>query len=280
MLPPLILTEIRHGQSQGNVINKKPGTFPENYVNFPSNLYELTRLGIKQSQIAGQWVIENIEHIDAIYTSPSPRVLQTLEHSNILTNYGPICYPPDLRLIEQYWGAMDNTPYEERLKHLIAFAKKGYDELTFCPPGGETMAACQLRIHDFHNMLCRQHSGQNIVVFTHGGIMEAHAVDILRMNGLDYQHASTHKTKPCYVRNCQITQYTRQNPENDEVSDEYTFFRSVCPWDNDDQAIWEPIQKSMLDQQSLSALNHRTRDEQINRALLELGVDTEYLQNL
>ena len=280
MSQPLTTTYVRHGQSEGNVVNKEPYTFPENYQGFPSNLYQLTRKGVAQSESAGKWIRDNIPSIDAVFSSPSPRVLQTLEYSNILDHYGLECQII-LRLIEQYWGSMDNAPYEKRLEYELEFMKKTFDELSFVPPGGgETMAVCQLRMRDFHSMLCRQYSDQNVIVFTHGGIMEAHAADMLKINGLDFHFAATQKIRPFYIRNCQITQYTRQNPETDVISDKYTFFRSVCPWDPTDEAVWEPIVRPRYNQKSLSTLNQRTRDEQIFPALLKLGVDTEYLQNL
>ena len=254
--------------------------FPSNFEKFPSNLYGLTQEGIDQANSAGIWLKKNVKQVDQIFSSTALRCTETAFYSNILKYYTNAGLRTDPRIVEINWGDLDNTPYEDREKYAIRFMKRGYDGLSFCPPGGETIIQGMMRAHNFHQMLCRQHAGQSIVVFTHGGLMDCHALSTLKDNGLTFHEKVQNSVKPYRNRNCQIVEWTTENPWNGEISDKYTFFRSVCPWDPNDEAIWEPIFKTQFTHETLGDFVNQTRERQVYPALLELDIDPTYLQNL
>lgn len=105
------------------------------------------------------------EGIDAFYSSPYVRAVQTIAH--LAEELGQEIVP-DEALKEKIWME-GNRPLPE--DELYPALRKMYADADFVIPGGESNNECQARaVHVLKDIL-RKHPGENIVIGTHGLVM-------------------------------------------------------------------------------------------------------------
>lgn len=143
---------IRHGESEHNV---------EWICNSnTSKVYHLTDKGKKQIEEAAGL----IGTADAIYTSPFVRAKETAEILADKLGLDKSAVVEDERLREVNFGDFDGKSFKDFLKYEEENAVE-YDTVI---PGGESYNDAKIRFGQFLYEIDRKHSGQTIVVSTHG----------------------------------------------------------------------------------------------------------------
>lgn len=152
---------IRHGESEGDLL-----TLEEKAVsNINTKDYALTERGKKQSEITGNFIKEKYGKYDTYYVSYCKRTKETLE----------IIFPEanayeDARVAEAQRGIWHNMPAEE-IDKFFPYEKrrKEHEGLYYYRPfGGENWPDIEVRIHNFLDMLCREHAGEKVALIVHG----------------------------------------------------------------------------------------------------------------
>eukprot|EP01027_Heterolobosea_sp_BB2_P011606 GEZU01016896.1.p1 GENE.GEZU01016896.1~~GEZU01016896.1.p1 ORF type:complete len:206 (+),score=45.70 GEZU01016896.1:98-715(+) len=115
---PYELILVRHGESEGNkaVAKSKNGdlsSYTKYFKSKHSSAYRLTKLGVEQAKISGQWLRENISEVyDRFYTSEYVRAMET---AALLDIHGAQ-WLTEIVLRERDKGLLDNTSWEERFE--------------------------------------------------------------------------------------------------------------------------------------------------------------------
>ncbi len=88
----------------------------------------------------------------------------------------PISIIPRPNLREQFFGAWVGIKRGELAKDPAFHAYKA-DPVNVPPPGGENLKDFSARVRQDFNELAGAHSGKNIVLFTHAGVIRAEAAE-------------------------------------------------------------------------------------------------------
>jgi len=171
--PVTRLILVRHGESQVTV---------KRLVGGPRSCVGLSDLGrVQAERLRDRWAAHPEIEADAVYASHYPRaretgdiVLPALGHAEMVEESGfgehdpgPICDGLTYDEFERRFGDPDweNDPHGE----------------TF--PGGESIAAFQLRVGDAVRGVMERYPGGRIVVFCHGGVIDTVLRQSLRTSG-------------------------------------------------------------------------------------------------
>ncbi len=127
----------------------------------------LTEEGRLQSRSTGQR-LDGLGPFDVLYVSPYRRTVMTAEE--VLSGLGH--RPPlvkEERLREKEWGILEGlTKHGVRTRHPEEAARRRHvGKYYYRPPGGESYADVNLRVHSFLGTLVREHPGQRVLVITH-----------------------------------------------------------------------------------------------------------------
>ena len=110
------------------------------------------------------------------------------------------------------------------------------------PPGGESLANMCLRIDRFLQVLEEECSGLRVLVVCHGNIMEGFRLRLESLTQRDYLEWQSDPDPRTKIHNCQIFHYTRRNPYTSQIHNNFKWFKSICPWDDDRSfADWKLI---------------------------------------
>lgn len=158
---PKKLVFVRHGESEGNVLNANDRIGLE----VPTYAYGLTERGKLQAAITGKFLMEKFGLFDVYYTSYYERSIDTMK----------IMYPEakiyeDARLAEGQrgiWHVMDKEMVEKRFPEEI-LRKEREGLYHYRPIGGENWPDMELRIHSFLGTLSRDCDGLNVLISCHG----------------------------------------------------------------------------------------------------------------
>ncbi len=105
---------------------------------------------------------------DVLYVSPYKRTIETAEEVLSGLQHRPLLVKEE-RLREKEWGIFEGlTKHGIREKHPEEHERrKRVGKYFFRPPGGESYADVNLRVHSFIGTLVREHPGQRVLVITH-----------------------------------------------------------------------------------------------------------------
>lgn len=146
---------IRHGVTENNM----QGVF-QGLTDAP-----LSEMGLKQADCLGERFRE-IE-IDAVYSSPLLRAVQTAQGANKYKRL-PIRLCHDI--IEINGGELEGKTMEEnRLLYPEAIKAMESSPGIFAAPGGESMKQVYERVGTAMTDIARSHNGQKVMVVSHGG---------------------------------------------------------------------------------------------------------------
>lgn len=150
---------VRHGQSMANLLRVFAGQMD----------FELTDLGLRQAEKGARFLKDNFS-IDAIYSSPLKRAMQTAEPAARL--YGLEIIPmEDLRERSiGVWAGKSNEQIRALYPEQYIEWKK---RMGFVPEGGETREAALERFYAAEAEIISQNKGKNVAVYTHAGMLSA-----------------------------------------------------------------------------------------------------------
>lgn len=238
---PLTLTLIRHGESESNRAKSmfeqgKPLPSEAELMKVHTSNRRLTALGVFQAQEAGKWLRQwlkenNLGASDCrFYVSTYIRAMETAG----LLQLPDAMWRLENRIVERNWGALDQLPYDERIR-LFGEALKKRKEFAFFwrPSDGETMQDVFDRFGDLSNELRRDCERKHVFLVCHGETMWAARTMLeywtprqLRDHMLNHDD----RTDLC---NCRIIQYTRVLGQKHR-SDRLCLVRFIDPmWSRD-----------------------------------------------
>lgn len=158
---PKTVVFVRHAESEENTM-----TIEERVaVGRGTNHCPISSVGVRQTEIAGEWLREHFPEPDAIYRSYYKRVKQTSD----------ICYPGVMKRTEGILGETNRGVWyvytEEQIKREMPWEilrRKLEGDYHYRPVGGENWPDTEERVRAFRRRLRNGQSGDTVVIFGHG----------------------------------------------------------------------------------------------------------------
>jgi len=265
MTMPINLVLVRHGQSEGNIANRKSRKGDHSAFEIPEHInrggsdFRLTDLGIEQAKKAGEWLQREFpEGFERCYVSTYVRAQETaylLGIKNAIWNL-------ESNLRERDWGDLDNISEPERQKRYEdLLLRREFNALNWRPPNGETLLEVKPRIDRLLSTLHRECENINVLVVCHGEVMRIFRYLLERMTDERYFKVVNNSKNPHdKIHNCQILQYTRKQVDNDGVildrlNKKIEMMRSVWPYDMEkSRNTWEKIIRPKLTNEDLKRM--------------------------
>lgn len=232
---PLDLVLVRHGESEGNVANKRSRAgdnhdFTPDFLNRHSAKLRLTDKGQKQAKAAGKWLKENgLVQFDRHYVSEYARAQETAA----LLDLPQARWYMDFQLRERDHGLADILPDDVRKSRFAEFLRLREKQLFYTPwPDGESMAqVCDRLRNNIIGTLHRELADKKVVIVSHGDVMRAFRVILERMSADVYHAIDSEDPSWFKIGNGQILHYTRIDPNDPKhVMTRMGWVRSVNPF--------------------------------------------------
>lgn len=234
MTMPIDLVLVRHGESEGNVANKRSragdhSAFTPEFRERIGAVWRLTDRGRQQATIAGEWIRANLgDRFDRYYVSEYIRAQETAAHLNL----PGARWFRDFYLRERDWGDMDVMPDDTRQERFAeSLLRRERDGFYWTPPNGESIAQLCLRIDRVIDTLHRECSDKHVIIVCHGEVMWAFRVRLERMSQQHFQALGLSTNPYDRIHNCQILHYSRRDRGCGMIASHYRWMRSVCPTD-------------------------------------------------
>ncbi len=149
---------VRHGETAWNAERRIQGQ-----LDIPLNAN-----GVAQARATANGLVR--EEFAAVYASDLTRARHTAEAIAHVMHL-PVTRRSDLR--ERNFGLFQGRTYDEcRQRHAAEFARFLAHEIDFVIPGGESLRQFAARAQDCVGELARQHGERQILVVTHGGVLD------------------------------------------------------------------------------------------------------------
>ena len=236
MLPKRVVL-VRHGESEGNVLieRSKKGDdslYMGKAMEIHSSQWRLTEKGISQATQAGVWLAaQRGGYFDRCYVSDYARALETAYQIGFYMPH-PEWYI-DILLRERDWGYAGKIPrnqMEEKFKDWCE--ERRQSSFYASPPSGESLAQVYERLLHRVDTLHRELSDEDVLFVTHGETIWAFMMIFERMPVPLFEELDRSKDPKDRIHNCQIIEYSRINPEDEEdIRPYFMWKRSICPWD-------------------------------------------------
>ena len=239
MTMPMNLVLVRHGESEGNIIQGAANKGDESYyeadeslVTVPDYRWRLTSQGVAQAKQAGSWISHNIlqenETFDRFITSPYLRTRETAGNLGLTDAQ----WEENRSVRERFWGEIGSIPRSVFLREYPHNSHyKEIDPLYWAPPGGESISdVAENRVRNLLSTLHRENSEQNVIVVTHGEFIWASRLTIERWR--DEEFVEYDNNPDMKIHNCQVIHYTRINPETGQVAPRLQWVRRMTPTNN------------------------------------------------
>lgn len=256
---PLNFVLVRHGESEGNLANRRSrrgdnSSYTQEFRDRPESQWRLTKKGISEAKIAGEWVRKEIRPtFDRYYVSEFFRAFETAYNLGFPPD--AIWYP-DYYLRERSWGEMGVMTQDEREEKFAAHLRqREVDSLFWTPPNGESLAQASLRTDRFLDTMHRECSKMSVCVVCHGETMWTGRIRIERLAHDTFRRLYLSKSPHNQIHNCQVIHYTRIDPDSGQVSEHLDWMRSVNPIDlSSSSNEWQKIERRRPTTAELKAL--------------------------
>jgi broad specificity phosphatase PhoE len=228
---PKNLFLIRHGESEGNLVNKKfietgdTSLFSENFLNLHESQYNLTEKGIEQAKLTGKWLRENnLISFDRMLVSNNNRAMQTAAYLDLQNPQWMI----DFNLRERENGLFNLINKTQRFANCVN-QEKFHDSQPFLfrPPQGESMADVAQRIKIILNTLARECDGKDVIIVCHGHVIRTFRIIIEHMSLSQSNEYLNTEEAWGRVPNCAIIHYTRL--ADNSVTEYFNRFKIIRP---------------------------------------------------
>lgn len=214
---PAEVVVVRHGQCSGNVADR--ASYKGNHHLFTTDIrsqkssqWPLTSTGIKESELAGNWIRDNIAtEFDFYFTSDYVRAVQTAKH----LAFEGSRWIEDFLLREREWGGAENLPYPERE---VLFQHFGVspteDSMSWRPPNGESMFTIVGKMRLFLARARATASAKRILLVTHGAPLQAFRV---LQHNISPSRYTSFVNGENYLRNCHVFHYSEKKGSADNI---------------------------------------------------------------
>jgi len=261
MAMPIDLVLVRHGQSEGNLVNyraRKGDTslYTPEYKLRHDSAKRLTPKGARQAEAAGKWLRENgLERFDRRYVSTYVRAMETAG----LLNLEGADWMQEPMLREREWGDFDSkSPEDQQRLSMDSVRVHDTDPFYWIPPNGESIAQVAVRLRTILSTLHRECFDKRVVIVCHGDVMWAFRFILERMS-VDQWSALNQSDAPTdTINNCQILHYTRRSPVDGSLSERLDWLRSVDPMASEKLVGWQTIERRRFTNQDLLEMARQT----------------------
>jgi alpha-ribazole phosphatase len=166
------LTLIRHAETEWNRKQKYQG----------HQDISLNSKGKKQAQKLSKYLSN--KKIDMIYSSDLKRAYTTAQ---IINNFHKLKIRKKQGLKELSFGQWEGMTYDEIEKKAPDLLKQWIrNPIKTKPPGGEDLNSFHQRVINTFKEILKQNNDENILVFTHGGVIKVYLCFILNLDLKDY----------------------------------------------------------------------------------------------
>lgn len=259
---PLHLVLVRHGQSEGNTINKLPNAsayahLPPNFFNRHTTHLRLTEKGKDQTKATSDWLKQQkLDCFDGYYVSEYARAMETAA----LLGLPDAIWEKQFQLRERVHGLVEGLPDHARQEQFPRYMELHKLHALYSPwPDGESMTeVCDRLNHNIISTLHRDMASKRVIIVSHGDVMRAFRV-ILEQIPADTYH-EVENQKHFMIGNGQVIHYTRINPEDPtHILPHLGWVRSVNPYDPDYAGHdWQPIVRKKYTNAELLVLAQRS----------------------
>lgn len=254
---------VRHGESLGNLAKRRSEEGDDSLIRRLHGTHTahwpLTKKGKEQAEKTGAFLNklmgeQNI-HFDRMYVSSYARARMTAAGLNLPRARWLI----DTRITERDWGTFDRLTDEERREkfHEVLHMRE-VEPFFWAPLEGETFNSLILRVRDFIASMARIEL-QNVIVVCHGEVMKAFRIVFAQMSPEEYAVMEFSKDPLERIRNCQVDQYSRCNPDSFELSHRLEWLQVYRPSEGGEEPAipWKhlPRRRFSNDELLLSAEN-------------------------
>lgn len=222
---------VRHGESEGNVINKKfretgdKNLFSENFLNLHESQYNLTEKGIEQAGLAGEWLRENnLISFDRMLVSNNNRAMQTAAYLGLESPDWMI----DFNLRERENGIFNVLAQTQRFAGCVNQAKfHDSQPFLFRPPQGESMGDVAQRVKIILDTMARECDGKDVIIVCHGHVIRTFRIILEHMSLSQSNEYLNTEEAWGRVPNCAIVHYTRLT--DDSIDEHFNRYRIIRP---------------------------------------------------
>lgn len=214
---PAEIVLVRHGESTGNAASRAShkgnhDLFTKEVRCQESPQWPLTRKGIKESELVGDWIRNNIApDFDHYFTSDYTRAKETAKHLGFYNSL----WLEDILLRERNWGGVENLPYPERSSLFQNFGVPLIeDSMQWKPPNGESMVTLLKRIRSFLEKMQATVSAKRVILVSHGGPIQALRVLQHQIEPSSY---SAFISGENYIRNCHVFHFSSKKNEDNDI---------------------------------------------------------------
>lgn len=240
MTMPNDLVFVRHGQSEGNIIQMAANHGDDSYyerdeslMTVPDHRWRLTPQGVMQAKQSGEWINSHFpEGFDRYIYSPYTRTRETAGSLGLVQAEVNAVWEANRSVRERSWGEIGSIP---RSKFNVEYPRsanfKHSDPLYWAPPGGESIAdVAENRVRNLLSTLHRENESDRVIVVSHGEFMWASRMVIERWS--DAEFVEYDRDPDMKIHNCQVIHYTRINPWTGEVAPRLQWVRRMSPLDH------------------------------------------------
>lgn len=249
---PKNLIIVRHGQSEGNIANRKSrrgdhSAFEnDDFAKRDSSHYRLTDLGVIQAQKADEYI--KTLGLD-FWRHYSSNFLRARETAALLDMPDSNWYLSN-ELVERSWGDLDAMSDPERkLKFGDALNKRHQEAWFWRPPQGESLAGVSTRVRDILGTIHRESEGDNCVIVCHGETMSVIRSDLERWTPQDF--AKNFKNEAEDIGNCSVLHYSRTDPKSGAESEYLSWVRLVSVAGDGANFDWRKIERKTFSSKAL-----------------------------
>ena len=168
---PSLLAVMRHAESLATERRKhlEESRSQEIHLGLPMRDVDvpLTPEGRENARLTGRR-LGDFGPFDVLYASPYRRTVETAEQVLGELRHRPLLVKEE-RLREKEWGVLEGlTKQGIRARYPDEEARRRHvGKYYYRPPGGESYADVNLRVHSFIGTLVREHPGQRVLLITH-----------------------------------------------------------------------------------------------------------------
>lgn len=227
---------VRHGESEGNVAYAASAQGDDSHFTDAlqarhSSSLRLTERGVKQAQDSGEWIRRNNDRgrLHGYFVADYVRALETAAHLDLPNAQ----WERTFQLRERDMALMDGisvTARKERYpREVMEWSRHAF--YAYPAGGGESMAQlCHRLSTSLLPELESRYENENVILVTHGHVIQALQVLIECLLPDEFHERMMAAGLNDYVRNGQITWYSREEPEGRyPVSDVDVWVRRVVP---------------------------------------------------